>query len=161
MRLRVKSDGTQKGIWVEDENGNRIEHVIDIELRAGVDSLPRAEISFWIYPEDPEAVEPGDGKVVDATSLECAHRTWVKLPDCSKASKPVASSWIPVKNRLPELYGRYLVLMGASVEISRFDAANDNFVDALSPVTHWMPIPELPILEAPLKPGVIVKDTKA
>jgi hypothetical protein len=64
MKLRVKSDGTDKGIWVEDENGNRIENVREVQLRASYDSCPEVNMTFFVPPNrsaDPVTIK------IDAT----------------------------------------------------------------------------------------------
>ena len=50
--------------------------------------------------------------------------------------------WISVKDRLPEQFGKYLVVCkGIDIaQIRLWEGTWDSFVE----VTHWMPLPELP-----------------
>lgn len=80
--------------------------------------------------------------------------------------------WIPVTERLPELWQRVLGFKyGADIELvcyvglsrSRHDMWNNqpcfrHSDDCLFEATHWMPLPELPTVDAttPVKEGVTI-----
>ena len=52
------------------------------------------------------------------------------------------NEWISVKDRLPEQFGKYLVVCkGIDIaQIRLWEGTWDSFAE----VTHWMPLPELP-----------------
>lgn len=63
------------------------------------------------------------------------------------------SEWISVKDRFPEMPGRYLIVMYKNICIAEFrkmeDASffcvvNDIFTYKLNYATHWAPLPEVP-----------------
>ena len=55
------------------------------------------------------------------------------------------AEWISVKDRLPEIYGKYLVACrGNNIpQIRYYDGVWDVW-NCVAEVTHWMPLPELP-----------------
>jgi hypothetical protein len=54
--------------------------------------------------------------------------------------------WIPVSERLPEKEGWYLVVYKLNIGLRHFE--NEHFycdTYPVSSITHWMPLPELPV----------------
>lgn len=52
------------------------------------------------------------------------------------------NEWISVKDRLPEIYGKYLVVCRGN-NIPQIRLYEGDW-DSLMEVTHWMPLPKLP-----------------
>ena len=78
--------------------------------------------------------------------------TWTKRVDGElrmALDRARASSWIPVTQRLPELYDDVLVAIAGierpTVAWRQKDGTwSDRVLPNMSQVTHWMPLPALP-----------------
>lgn len=78
MKLLLKSDGTYEGVWIEDENGNRIENVRDIEMKFPFPGCPEVTVTFIVPPDGKRKVEVttmdqaarGEKEFVDAEEHE-------------------------------------------------------------------------------------------
>lgn len=57
----------------------------------------------------------------------------------------VTGGWIPVRERMPEKSGQYLVYAHGYVGMVQFDVGTDTEICFWThEVTHWMPLPEPP-----------------
>ena len=98
-------------------------------------------------------------RLIDADSLEkevchgCQyeHNKYANCIDCAIANAPTVDRWIPVKERLPEKSGNYLVTGKWKSEPHKIwicEFMNGIYVSgwmnhALNPVVEaWMPLPE-------------------
>ncbi|MBX9580492.1 MAG: hypothetical protein K2X87_09305 [Gemmataceae bacterium] len=74
MKLRVKSDGTANGVWVEDEIGNRIGQIRDISLQTNFEGVVEVTMTFLVLPESKRKIDVtthdqlarGERQLVDA-----------------------------------------------------------------------------------------------
>lgn len=87
-----------------------------------------------------EMVETGGGSVTEKDlQIQELKKEIQKL-------KEQVPQWIPVKERLPEMGGQYLVAtkIGGEVPLVRyFSASKQKFFDIAPEVLAWMPLPEM------------------